>query len=78
MLNQSVKSGVHPTTFAQIFTKNARLPLCLSAQYWVEAARREQKLIAQEHGGKLSLGGQGTIPHCYQTRSGSLEMSFRN
>lgn len=43
MLNQSVKLGVHPTTFAQNFKKKVRLTQCLPAKYWVDAARREQK-----------------------------------
>lgn len=43
MLNQSVKPGVHLSTFAEIFKKEIRLAVCFPTQYWVEAIRRELK-----------------------------------
>lgn len=70
MLNQSVKPGVHPTTFAQIFTKNVRLALCLPAQYWVEAARREQKTNCPE-------AWRQTLPQWPGNRSALLSSQIR-
>jgi len=85
MLNQSVKPSVHPTTFAQNFTKMLDWLCACQCNTGLRLQEGSKKPIAQKHrgdaqkhGGKLSLGDQGTILYFYQSRSGSMEMSFGN